>query len=89
MTASTLPQVRLGRLARLRVMGERARALLGQGWKATTEKNAPALSRLADYPLSIAGVGFFSAAGFYFNTGLGLIVSGAALFFIEHLIADE
>lgn len=68
-----------------------ARALRSVG-RAVTKAVTPhraSLARLADMPLSVAGFGLVDFAAFHIAHGWGWLVTGASLFALEHLIADD
>ena len=48
-----------------------------------------ALGRLADIPLTVAGIGCIDFAAFHIAHGWGWLVTGASLILLEHLIADD
>ena len=56
--------------------------------KAVTPHRA-ALARLADIPLTVAGIGCIDFAAFHIAHGWGWLVTGASLILLEHLIADD
>jgi hypothetical protein len=49
----------------------------------------PALANLASVPLHVAGLGCGVFAAFHLAHGWGWLAAGAALVWLEHVIADE
>lgn len=47
------------------------------------------IARLADIPLTVAGIGCIDFAAFHYVHMLGWLVTGLSLVLLEHLIADE
>ena len=56
--------------------------------KAVTPHKA-AIRRLADIPLTVAGIGCIDFAAFHIAHGWGWLVAGISLVLLEHLIADD
>jgi hypothetical protein len=50
---------------------------------------AAPLTRLAQMPLTLAGIGCIDAAAFVGDTIAGLVVTGLSLIGLEYLIADD
>ena len=48
-----------------------------------------AIARLADIPLTVAGIGCVDFAGFHIAHGWGWLITGLYLVLLEHLIADD
>lgn len=60
--------------------------------RALTRATAPVTGlalRLAQIPLTVAGIGCIDAAAFVGNTIAGLVVTGLSLMGLEYVIADE
>lgn len=74
-----------GRNARLRRIGDSARRVLARA----TSPAGPLLAKLAEYPLTVAGLGCIDAAAFVGDTIAGLVVTGLSLFALEFVIADD
>lgn len=75
-----------GRLTRLR------RAITGAATnavRATLTPHKASLKRLADIPLTLAGVGFADTAAWQGPHWVGWLVTGLSLVLVEHLIADD
>lgn len=79
----TLPGSRVG--ARLR----RVRSVLTAAAATVLNPHKASLRRLADIPLSVAGVAAIDFAAFHLAHGWGWLVLGASMFALEHMIADE
>ena len=47
------------------------------------------LARLADIPLTVAGVGCIDFAAFHLGHGWGWLVTGLSLVLLEHVISDD
>jgi hypothetical protein len=56
--------------------------------RATTPVTGLAV-KLAEIPLTVAGIGCIDAAAFVGNTIAGLVVTGLSLMALEYVIADE
>lgn len=56
--------------------------------KALTPHRA-SLTRLAQIPLTVAGVGCVDYSAFHWASGWGWLVTGLSLVLLEHLIADD
>jgi hypothetical protein len=75
-----------GRLARF-AASVKASAAAAAGRVLTPHRAS--LRRLADIPLTVAGLGCIDAAAFTGNEIAGLVVTGFSLILTEHLIADD
>jgi hypothetical protein len=74
-----------GEATRIRRYAAVARRALA---RATTPVTGLA-GRLAEIPLTVAGIGCIDAAAFVGDTIAGLVVTGLSLMAIEYVIADE
>ena len=82
----TLDRGTPGRLGR--IMADVRRSTARAAVRAITPAR-PVLRNAAQCPLSIAGTGLADLAAFHLGTGWGLLITGASLWLIEHMIADE
>lgn len=57
--------------------------------RAVTAPHRASLKRLAEMPLTVIGTGCIDFASFHVNHGIGFLVTGISLFFVEHMIADD
>lgn len=73
--------------ARPGVLAHRAAAACSAGMRWLRAR--PALRNLAQVPLTIAGLGCVDAGVILASTVAGLIVTGASLLLLEHIVADE
>lgn len=84
MSSAAIAPTHAGQLSRLR---DRAAARLRAVSKRLTVPAA--LRRLAEMPMTIAGIGCIDAAAFVGNTIAGLVVTGLSLMALEYSIADD
>lgn len=74
-----------GQRARLRRLNADLRRSLAR----LAAPGAAPLARLAQMPLTLAGIGCIDAAAFVGDTIAGLVVTGLSLIGLEYLIADD
>ncbi len=70
----------------------RPRRIAAAARRALTRVTTPVTGlalKLAEIPLTVAGVGCIDAAAFVGNTIAGLVVTGLSLMAVEYVIADE
>lgn len=67
---------------------KRLRELAGNVAAAAFTPHKASLRRLADMPLAVIGTGLIDWSAFHVGQGLGLLVTGASLWVVEHLISD-
>jgi hypothetical protein len=70
------------RIKRLGSLGARAAS-------AAVAPHKASLVRLLDMPLAVIGTGFIDFSAFHVTHALGWLVTGASLWVVEHLIADD
>lgn len=74
-----------GQATRRRRFGAAARRALARA----TAPATPLLAKLAEIPLTVAGIGCIDAAAFVGDTIAGLVVTGLSLIGLEYLLADD
>lgn len=58
-------------------------------WKRALSPAKPVLANLGSIPLTVIGLACVDFAAFHYIHMIGWAVTGASLFILEHLIADE